>query len=1000
MLPAACLAQNPYSDAAFRTFISVSVNGTNVAAKLTFLNITYFRQINESKIAEIEKKVNKSRNTSDLYQVGNYSNDSFTAEILPVNDTRLNFTFEGQPVMDASGNVICNETRTDENGTAWCDIKYFRDSVNGAKRNLEDYKSCGYATVKSEAKGNLPSASQTVTVCPGNAYALTAFAGAIQSEIGSNLAVCFPAMLIAGLLVAAMYYSGRDPLSLFDITTPKLPKTPSFKVKMQTSPQMLRQVQRRYMMIKKQARRDSVREVARLARKSGMSVAEARREMNALYDMTEAKMRNKLSDDELLAIRTKWAGLMEKYKPAVRDGALEARFRRSIDFSSGLHQAYLQSHQALAAMAEARGKTSKGGLWSRNVSKPLIDKLAKASVDFEESKVGKALGRIPLVKRVVAAPSKALDVSSQLRGSRQSLKAIRGEMLGQVATMLGQTRLGRPVYNAFRGAHVAADGKTQTRFGKAYTFLTGRDWRRFVDKHDLATKRLVEYYNVIASMRQHGIDVHNRTFDEIASKLICALPIRANEMQKFAVAMGIKGATPEETAALIARLGNTTALDALFERLRENLKGSGKKGQELVDELAKAMGTGALKEDDRRELAKRLDKIQAIINGLKGADREHAENMLAQLKEAIKVERELAGILDNKESNRTHGSILDEMVKLVDRHSKDEPGRRKEDIDHIRDAVARFKAAEETLRERMLVYLDGKNYYQIVEKKDLRSDIAQGMSDEKLRAKYGENIVELLGSGADARAKNYEIFRQMLGIREAGTGENLKRAIDGFMAAIGAASLTADERRMLSQIASDFGGKKSLTDSQMAKISERMDAMDTLRLKVDGRVFGKLNDAEAKMKTWMLGAYNNKNEWILGKNIKDMMDSYKGIGDIFNNRLEDEKERRAKKGETLELHEIAREGSALGKNPLELVIEKALRDAIAAKAIETAKANGMTQEEARAYAKSLGDEMIAIMREKNGKMKDMDSLEQFFKKATGGEAHSEEFAKFLRKVSP
>ncbi|MFA5021385.1 MAG: hypothetical protein WC517_05030, partial [Patescibacteria group bacterium] len=456
MLPSACLAQNPYSDAAFRTFLSVSVNGTNMTAKLTFLNITYFRQINESKIAEVEKKVDASRNTGDLHQAGNFSNDSFTAEILPVNDTPLNFTFEGQPVLDASGNVICNETRTDENGTAWCDIRYFRDPVNGAKRKLEDYKSCGYATVKSGEKFPLPSASQTTTICPDNVYALSAFAPAIQAEIVSNLPFCFPAMLIAGLLVAAMYYSGRDPLSLFDITTPKLPKTPSFKVKMQTSPQMLRQVQRRYMMMKKQARRDSVKEIARLARKSGMSAAEARREMNALYDMTEAKMKNKLSDDELLAIRTKWALLMDKYKPVVRDGALEARFRRSIEFSSGLHAAYLQSHQALAAMAEARGKTAKGNLWSRNVSKPLIDKLANASVGFETSKVGKVLGRIPLVKRAVAAPSKALDVSSQLRGSRQSLKAIRGEMLGQVATMLGHTRLGRPVYNAFRRAHVSA----------------------------------------------------------------------------------------------------------------------------------------------------------------------------------------------------------------------------------------------------------------------------------------------------------------------------------------------------------------------------------------------------------------------------------------------------------------------------------------------------------------------------------------------------------------
>jgi len=966
MLPAASFAQNPYSDAAFRTFISVSVDNTTVTAKLTYLNITYFRQINESKIAEVAKKVNASRDPSDLYQPGNYSIDSFTAEVLPAKNISMTFTFEGNPVLDASGNEICNLTKTDENGMASCDIRHYKDPVNGATRKLEDYKSCGYATVKSEEKGDLPSASQTTTVCPENVYALSAFAGAIQSEVGSNLPFCFPAMLIAGLLIAAMYYSGRDPLSLFDITVPKLPKTPSFKVKMQTSPQMLRQVQRRYMMMKKQARRDSVREVARLARRSGMSVAEAKKDMNRLYDETEALVKkNQLSEDAILAIRTSWAGLMERYKPAPGDKEMARRFERTLAFSSGLHQAYLQSHQAWMAMGEARGKTSKGGLWSRNVSKPLIDNLAKASVSFEESKVGKVLGRIPLVKKVVAAPSKALDVTSQLRGSRTALKAIRGEMFGQMATMLGRTMLGKPVYRAFKGAHVKGDGK-QTAFGKAYTFITGRDWRKFEEKHDLSKKRLVEYYNVIASMRQQAIDAHNWTFDSIAAKLIYALPIRANAMQQEEVKriMAAMGVDPKD----LARLANATALDALFAKLRENMKGN-MKGEELVKELAKAMAMSSGSDLDehkqeKKNFERQLEKIEGIIAKLKGSDRDNARELLAQLREYASVENELTRILNNKYTDQS--SLLGALVNLVDKRS---PG----DIRHIKDAVKMFDANETILRENALVYLNSKNYYQIVEKRHLESDIAAGMSEKKLEEKYGKNVVAL--------TSDRELFRQMLDIRTAGTGEKLKQALNGFMHAMGLASLTPDERRMLSQVASDFGGKRELTPAQKAKISAMMDAMDSLRLKVDGRVFGKFNDAEARMKTWVLNGGS-----------ATLLNNYRAIADIFNDRLKALAMERIKTGETLELHEIVREGSAFGKNPLELVIEKALADVIVARA----KAGGKTQDEAR----DLANEMLVFMRGKGGKLKDMDMLEQFFKKSAAGEAHTQDFVNFLRRVSP
>ncbi|MFA6214131.1 MAG: hypothetical protein WC717_02530, partial [Candidatus Micrarchaeia archaeon] len=628
--PSLQLAQTPYSDAAFRTFISVSVDGTKVDVRVTFLNITYFRELNSTKIGEVEQKVRDTQNIEDLYQQGDYSTESFTAEVLPLNGSSLRFTFEGMPVLDPAGNEICNPVITDENGLASCDIAYYRDA-NGEQKALEEYKSCGYATINLDelSMGGvmLSASSQTVTVCPAGVFALSAFGPAITSSVGSNLPFCFPAMLIAGLLVAAMYYSGRDPLSLFDITTPKLPRTPTFKVKMQTSPQMLRQVQRRYNMMKRQARRDSVREIARLARISGKSVSEARREMNALYDRMDALMKGKrkLSDDSKRSLSEALARMMEKYSPATlhRNGedSFVKRFQRSLQISSGLLEAYIESHQASAAMKEARGKTGQGGLWSRYVAARMVEKGMDASVAFETGRTGRVLGRIPFVKKVVAMPTRLLDVASQLRGSRQSLKAIRGEFLGQVGHMLGtRTMLGKPVYNAFRRAHVtgALDGKgkpVQTRFGKAYTMITGRDWRTFENKHDLTTKKLVEFYNNLNSMRQHAIDAQNTMFRELFAKLEYALPTRANmdkekiatQLAALALRMGIK---PED----VKRLSEANALDGLFRLMQQKAKETkDKKMENLLKDMERALGSKDVERAGYVPLGKEFDAIQTRI---------------------------------------------------------------------------------------------------------------------------------------------------------------------------------------------------------------------------------------------------------------------------------------------------------------------------------------------------------------------------------------------------
>jgi hypothetical protein len=945
-LPPFAIAQTPYSDASFQTFISISKTANNgITARVVFLNITYFSQIDEKAIAEIIKKVKESQDINDLYQRGSYSTDSFSAVLEPVDGASLYFTFEGQNISDGS-NDICNPVKTDSQGTASCTITHYKDSISNEIRWLEEYKSCGYATIYAAEMNyrgaNLASTSQTVVVCPENNSPITAFGPAIMGAISSRLPFCFPAMLIVGLLLAAMYYSGRDPLSLFDITTPRLPKTQTFKVKSQKeSPQMLRQVQRRYMMIKKQARRDSVREIARLAKASGRDVGEAKRKMHEFYNELEKKMGKPLSEMNEFEIRRGLANLMMEYRRLDTGGNTVdvKRFDRSLALGTGLLNAYLASHQAWKSMGEARGKTSKGGLWTRNVSTPLFDNLTKASIAFEGSKVAMVLGRIPVVRGIVSAPTKMLDVSAQLRGSRSTLKAIRGEFLGEAATLMGRTVVGKPVYNAFRGAHVRGEGAdaTPTKFGKFYTWATGRSWKTFEDKHDLSKKKLVDYNDNVKGGRQWAIDVHNRMFDEIAGKLLFAMQIRANVVGDLAKKLKLDG---------IEGLVGPNALGKMPDKLVAKLKDLS--DRKLAVEIAELINKNTAKFDDRKgkQLLLHLEWLER-----KAKDKDLKE-FVQQLRKSMDGENKLNAILKKAESGQmTQSDLLAAMAELAKR------GKGSADSSHYDELIREFKKSETELRASFLVYLD-KNYYQAIDKSQLKSDIESGVD---LKKKYGESVASWF--------ENSDAFRRLVAVGASAKGAELKRSIEDLK---NSALISQADRNALDAIAGVYGGSRNLTNAKMEDIKARLNGIAGVR-ELEGRVFAKF-DSE----------YNNMRNGILEGKHFALLDSYARISDMMNRRLD------SMKG--VDIERMVNEGSTLGKNPYEMVMQRAMEDIIRKK-LEENKA--LTPQQRDALWKTVLESIKGI--------RDMDTLEQFFreKSVTKGQpgAYSPEFKAVLAAMS-
>jgi len=892
--------QTPYSDAAFSTFIAVSANGTNVTARITFLNITYFYKANESKLGEVKAP-------GDLHKPGNYSIYNYTASVDPLANASLRFRFEG---MEVAGNgVACDPVQSGADGTASCSIMHYKDQ-NGAVHAIEDYRSCGYVTITSDEmfRGGVkfPSATQTAVVCPSGSAALSAFGPSIYNNISNpqRLPYCLPAMLIAGLLVAAMYYSGRDPLSLFDITTPRLPKTQTFKVKMGASPQMLRQVTRRYLMIKRQARQDSLRMINKMAKASGKDATEAKRRVNALYDRLDAAMKKgALSDMDRTGAKKEWADIVREFSKGAK-GERMAGFNRDIGMSSGLLMAYLQTHAAMRAMQVARGK-GKGNIVAQQVTK-LMGKATDASVAWDTSKTGRLLSKIekiPLVPHVISTPGKYLDVIAQFRGSRAAIKGLRNEMVGQAAYKLGHRRDGgaRGIYRMFENLHVrnGQEGKTPTRFGKVFTKLTGKSFGAFDKKHDLSARSLVDYYKTDMSMHQLALDAQNGNFREIAGKLLFAMPVRGNAAKELAAKLGDM-LTKEQLEAL----GRANTLNALFRQLQ---KAAGKgEAAKVVGDLKKLAAIDSGQDADVKALVGRINASIAKLDKSKDENATAFRRIKEQIEMGIICENKIKDIMAGKAGATTQHEKIEALIKLLNESGSARDSSRI--LASVNDAKADFGKAEERLRtELALAYLDKDNRYAIADKDMLKNAMGQGETRARildaLAKEHGADIKRIFGLIDENGAG---VYRNMVDARAASTGRQLADAVRNLMDLLGG-GLSADDRKLLASLAATYSAKGGLSAKERVKISGHLDSMKSLG-NAERRIFAAFDQKASAMK-----------QWAVGGGFDSFLKMHETISEQMNRRiLADIK--------GVSMKELAREASVDGKAPLELAIYKALLD--------------------------------------------------------------------------
>lgn len=124
--------------------------------------------------------------------------------------------------------------KTDSTGATTCTVPeevYTYEVVEGSKTFksqgcVEIIASFGDPERGETGIGNLKPSDDRIVVCGRNATVLGVLAGQMTSALlaQTNSPLCFTSILMAGLLLASMFFSGRSPHSLLDITTPLLPK--------------------------------------------------------------------------------------------------------------------------------------------------------------------------------------------------------------------------------------------------------------------------------------------------------------------------------------------------------------------------------------------------------------------------------------------------------------------------------------------------------------------------------------------------------------------------------------------------------------------------------------------------------------------------------------------------------------------------------------------------------------------------------------------------------
>ncbi|MCX8175197.1 MAG: hypothetical protein N3E51_03260 [Candidatus Micrarchaeota archaeon] len=654
-----------YSDLPYKTLLSANVRFNEFTVKLIYINVSYYQKPETQKVPRFPS----------VY--GDNSQDDFSAAGFPVENGEIYFKFNGQRVSENGGEEGCYPAKTNSSGMARCKINFVWDSSEGKFVSIDKIKDCG--NVEIEFKGgsigelDLKPSSMSLIFCPKESEAISAFGSAIYSALTNRPAAaffCFTAMLISGILVAAMYYSGRDPLSLFDLTTPRLPRTKQGRVSGGKASFAVRTAAARYAQMKKQVEKQYKKLLVKTAKKNKRDVGAAKKELKALLKELKS-LRGKATDEDIRRFQEKLKALFVKYGLNPQN----KYYRDALYYASSLVNIYLFADIASGAMSAARSAEA-GGRLTRFIDaklKNLSDRLAANDQKLQNIKGVKLLLHVPLIFAVPKISKKILDSVMLRRAGKKWIKSTAKLTIGQAIFIAGikkEARKGKVAIteNSFRWwfkgvrrlfdkAPFESEERKLTLLGKWFKWYYGWDFKKFVQKHDIWRKKLDEYRDEVKRARVLISEYQNSLKLLLVKELLDEL-VREERAERYLKEILKKLAKNKQLDEKEIR-DLEKSLTGIFKQIRDSALAKADNPAEaasLMRSLAdKYFHEHRAPEEIRREFEKIINRNIALLNAI---GQHGGKDAAALLTELLKADERLRGM--------NVASQLQEIKKLQD----------------------------------------------------------------------------------------------------------------------------------------------------------------------------------------------------------------------------------------------------------------------------------------------------------------------------------------------
>ncbi|MFH1306771.1 MAG: hypothetical protein ABIH83_03930 [Candidatus Micrarchaeota archaeon] len=478
----------------------------------------------------------------EFYTIDEIENEQIKLTARPASGARISFYVDGLPITDEFGKEVkgCTNTLADEKGVTGidgdCVIEYVKnpyyDSSNPTKNpiaiKITDWPQNAMLTARLISSDEIPdikpSTSPSAIIATGNSPSqllFTAFLHAAQNP--KNMPICLYLFIALGLLVASMQYAGKNPLSLFDITVPRMPNVKKVRMKPATIPLHLQLKGRMANRIVGRNEKIIISQILSLYRRTGRSYAGLRKEISSLFPRGKVHLTPSrfASDKDYEKIAGKLNALIDASgaNKHLRDRA-QAVARRQLE----IREAVLTD---VETYRRARGGVQKG-----TFAKKMLTPKITPWLEYLGTRIAKPWKFIPGIAK------------------KEWADALPGLPYVEQVSLVVQNWLGSRLshLSVRRSLYKTAAAETARSLG-----ILRKD-HPFVRRHILDNKKLGDLPHIVERMRQETYILGRAVADEYLRKLVLAAVLKRKEAKDGKLNFDIDSKHMQKVLSLLEKI--------------------------------------------------------------------------------------------------------------------------------------------------------------------------------------------------------------------------------------------------------------------------------------------------------------------------------------------------------------------------------------------------------------------------------------------------------------